>query len=127
MLLHQFECFDPHLRKIVLEHVADRMEVLLEDMYLDGIDDCIWLGYYYLKDGEAEKNEALDHAYTLYAGVFGDASLNLLDAGGAYLVDPRPAIVPSQILSDGIHPTYSGSDVLANMIWTVMEDEDMYR
>ena len=110
-----------------IDYVADRMEVLLEDMYQDGLDDCIWLGYYNLKDGEAEKNEALAHAYTLYPGVFDDASLNLFGAGGAYLIDPRPDIVPGQIISDGIHPTYSGSDVLANQIWVVMEDEDMYR
>lgn len=110
-----------------IDYVADRMEVLLEDMYQDGVDDCIWLGYYHLKDSEAEKNEALDHAYSLYPGVFSDASLNLLGAGGAYLVDPRPDIVPSQIISDGIHPTYSGSEVLANLIWDVMVDEDMYR
>ncbi|BCS96790.1 hypothetical protein DSLASN_24220 [Desulfoluna limicola] len=110
-----------------VDYVADRMEVLLEDMYQDGVDDCIWLGYYYLKDSEAEKNEALDHAYTIYPSVFGDASLNLYGAGGAYLVDPRPNIVPSQIKSDDIHPTYSGSDVLANLIWNVMVAEDTYR
>lgn len=110
-----------------IDYVADRMELLLEDMYQDGVDDCVWLGYYYLKLNEAEKNEALDYAYTLYPGVFGDASLNSGSTGGAYLVDPRPNIVPSQIISDGIHPTYSGSNVLANLIWNVMVSENMYR
>ena len=110
-----------------IDYVADRMEVLLENMYQDGVNDCVWLGYYYLKDGQAEKNEALDHAYILYPGVFADASLNLLGAGGAYYIDARPDIAPVQIKSDGIHPTYSGSDVLANLIWAVMQNEDMYR
>lgn len=115
------ECID------VIDYVADKMEILLEDMYNDGVDDCVWLGYYYLTNDEEEKNEALDYAFTLYPAVFNDASLNLYGAGGAYLVDPRADIVASQVKSDGIHPTASGSEELAGLIWSEMVTQNTYR
>lgn len=111
----------------IIDYVADRMVFLLEDMYTGGVDDCVWLGYYYMTNSEASKNEALDHAYTLYPAIFNDASLNLYGPGGAYLVDPRADIVPSQIKSDGIHPTASGSEELANLIWNEMVARGTYR
>jgi hypothetical protein len=111
----------------VIDYVADKMEVLLDDMYNDGVVDCVWLGYYYLTSSEVEKNEALDFAYTLYPAVFSDTRMNLYGAGGAYLIDPRADIVASQVKSDGIHPTSSGSQELANMIWAKMVAEGMYR
>jgi hypothetical protein len=115
------ECID------VIDYVADSMEILLEDMYNDGVDDCVWLGYYYLTRDEAEKNEALDYAYTLYPAVFSDASLNLYGSGGAYMIDPRGDIEYSQVKSDGIHPTASGSEELAGLIWDEMVAQDTYR
>lgn len=115
------ECID------VIDYVADNMEVLLEDMYNDGVDDCVWLGYYYLTRSEIEKNEALDYAYTLYPAIFSDASLNVYGPGGAYMIDPRNDIVASQVKSDGIHPTASGSEELAGMIWDTMVSQNTYR
>ena len=111
----------------VIDYVADRMEVLFEEMYQDGVADCLWLGYYYLKDGQAEKNEALDYAYTLYDSVIPDASLNLYGPGGLHAIDPRPHIQPQHIKSDDIHPTWSGSEILADLLWDVMIQEDTYR
>lgn len=111
----------------VIDYVADRMEVLFEEMYQDGVADCLWLGYYYLKDGQAEKNEALDYAYTLYDSVIPDASLNLYGPGGLHAIDPRPHIQPQHIKSDDIHPTWSGSEILADLLWDVMVQEDTYR
>ncbi len=111
----------------VIDYVADKMEVVMEDMYNDGVDDCVWLGYFYLTNGEVEKNEALDYAYMLYPAVFNDASLNLYGPGGIYLVDPRSDIDSSQVISDGIHPTASGSEDLAGLIWDVMVAQDTYR
>ena len=111
----------------VIDYVADKMEVLLDDMYNDGVVDCVWLGYYYLTNGEIEKNEALDYAYSIYPAVFDDTRLNLYGTGGAYLIDPRPDIVASQVKSDGIHPTSSGSQELADLIWTEMVAQNMYR
>lgn len=111
----------------VIDYVADKMEVLLDDMYNDGVIDCVWLGYYYMTNGEVEKNEAIDFAYGLYPAVFNDTRLNLYGTGGAYLIDPRGDIVASQVKSDGIHPTASGSQELANMIWAEMVAQNMYR
>ena len=111
----------------VIDYVADKMEILLDDMYNDGVIDCVWLGYYYLTNDEEEKNEALDYAYAIYPAVFGDTRLNLYGTGGAYLIDPRADIVASQVKSDGIHPTASGSQELATMIWDEMVTQDMYR
>jgi hypothetical protein len=110
-----------------IDYVADKMEVLLEDMYNDGVQDCVWLGYYHVKNSEAEKNEAMDYAYSLYPAIFADASLNNYGSGGAYAIDSRDDIVPSQIKSDDIHPTYEGSEILAGLIWGVMVAEDTYR
>jgi len=44
-----------------------------------------------------------------------------------YLIDPRNDIYTSHLKSDGIHPTYTGSVILANLIWDVMVDENVYR
>ncbi len=110
-----------------IDYVADRMEVLLEDMYLDGVDDCVWLGYYYMTGSEAETKEAIDYAYSLYPAIFSDASFNVYGSGGAYLIDSRGDIEPNHIKSDDIHPTYAGSEILANLIWNVMVAEDTYR
>jgi len=111
----------------VIDYVADKMEVLLDDMYNDGVVDCVWLGYYYMTNDEVEKNEAIDYAYGLYPAVFDDTRLNLYGSGGAYMLDPRPDIVASQVKSDGIHPTASGSQELANIIWAEMVAQNMYR
>lgn len=110
-----------------VDYVADRMEVLLERMYVDGVTDCVWLGYYYVKNSEAEKNEAMDYAYTLYPAIVNDASLNLYGSGGLYLLDTRNDIQPVHIKSDDIHPTYAGSEILANKIWNEMVAQDTYR
>jgi hypothetical protein len=111
----------------VIDYVADQMEVILDDMYTDGVDDCVWLGYYHLTLDEVEKNEAVDYAYTLYPAIFADTRMNLYGPGGAYMIDPRSSISASQVKSDGIHPTASGSQVLANMIWGQMVAQNMYR
>ncbi len=117
-----FQCID------LINYVADRMEVVLENMYVDGVDDNIWLGYYNLTGSEAAKNEAIAYCYTsIYPGVFGSASLNVLGPGGAYLIDPRSNIQSSHVKSDGLHPTDPGSSILANLIWDEMVLQDTYR
>lgn len=106
----------------VLNYVADTMEFMLDDMYVAGLDDCIWLGYYHVKGDELEKNEAIDYCYSnLYPGVFGGAAVD------AFLVDPRNDIDPVHIKSDDIHPTYAGSEILANLIWDEMVLQNVYR
>ncbi len=106
----------------VLNYIADKMEVMLEAMYNGSPDDCVWLGYYHIKGDEAEKNEAIDYAYDwLYPDIFASANMS------AVLVDPRANILPSHLKSDNIHPTYAGSQILANLIWDKMVQGGMYR
>jgi hypothetical protein len=104
-----------------IDYVADTMENMLDDMYVSGLDDCVWLGYYNLPRTEAEKNEALAHCYTLYPAIFGSSAMS------AYLIDPRPYISASHVKSDDIHPTYAGSVILANLIWDEMVAQNTYR
>ncbi len=106
----------------VLNYVGDKMEVMLEAMYAKSPNDCVWLGYYHVKGGEIEKNEAIDYTYDwLYPDIFASTNMD------AVLVDPRQEILPSHIKSDDIHPTYDGSYILANLIWDEMVAGNMYR
>jgi hypothetical protein len=128
-----------------LDYIADTMWNMMVDMYYGPADGHVWLGYYHVKGSEAEKNEAIDYAYdVLYPDIFdltpygGSVWSGSVPGYGVYsgttlstfqwaLADPRGAIVPSDIKSDDIHPTYSGSSKLANLIWGVMVQRGMYR
>ncbi len=106
----------------VLNYVGDKMEVMLEAMYVKSPNDCVWLGYYHVKGSEVEKNEAIDYTYDwLYPDIFASTNMD------AVLVDPRTDILPIHIKSDDIHPTYDGSYILANLIWDEMVAGNMYR
>jgi hypothetical protein len=118
---------------------------MIVDMYYGPADDHVWMGYYHVKRSEAEKNEAIDYTYdnlypdlfdlspyggTLVSGVvpgYGEYFGSYLSSFGIFMADPRNYILESDIKSDDIHPTYSGSNKLANLIWGVMVGEDMYR
>jgi len=128
-----------------LDYITDKMANMIGDMYNGPSDDHVWLGYYHVKGGDAEKNEAIDYAYDyLYPDLFdltgsgGSIYSGSVGSYGTYygttlgdfdiaMTDPRGSIVPSDIKSDDIHPTYSGSVKLANLIWGVMVDRNMYR
>ena len=106
----------------VIDYIGDTMENMLDDMYVFGLDDCVWLGYYHVKGSEVEKNDAIDYVYdNAYPAIFGGSYMT------AQLVDPRDGISDYHIKADDIHPTYAGSEILANLIWDVMVDENMYR
>jgi hypothetical protein len=106
----------------VINYIGDKMEVMLQDMYVKSPNDCVWLGYYHVKGSEIEKNEAIDYCYDYaYPGIFGSTNMD------AFLVDPRPNILPIHIKSDDIHPTYDGSVILAGLIWDEMVAQNMYR
>ncbi|HPI93003.1 MAG TPA: SGNH/GDSL hydrolase family protein [Deltaproteobacteria bacterium] len=106
----------------VLDYIGDKMEVMLEAMYNKSPNDCVWLGYYHVKGDEIDKNEAIDYAYDwIYPDIFASTNMD------AVLVDPRDEILPSHIKSDDIHPTYAGSEILANLIWDEMVAGNMYR
>jgi lysophospholipase L1-like esterase len=90
---------------------------LLNDMHADGVTDVIFLGYYYTKNGLFaldDLEEAVD---------YGDGKLAqacAYSAANCSFIDPRSTIRDSDIILDGIHPTTSGSNKLADLIWPVL-------
>lgn len=94
---------------------------LLNQMGRDGVDNIIYLGYYRLKNGligTTRLNQAVD---------YGDARLSLAvqnaTAASNYrvFVDPRAYITSSDITYDGVHPSNSGSQKLASLIWAKLQ------
>jgi len=129
----------------LIDYVADRMVGMIDDMQNGPSDDHVWLGYYNVKAPEAEKNEAIDYVHdVMYPDLFDMSGMGGSNYSGAVpgygtfygstignfniaVLDPRGVIVPNDLKSDGIHPTYSGSNKLGNLIWGTMVDQDMYR
>jgi hypothetical protein len=90
---------------------------LLNDMHADGVDNVIYLGYYYTKNALFfldNLEEAID---------YGDMRLSQAcsySAVNCTFIDPRSTINDSDIIADGIHPATSGSLKIANLIWPVL-------
>jgi len=101
----------------------------IDDLYVDtvnvlnnidanGVDNVIFLGYYYTKDALLwldSLEEAVD---------YGDMRLSqacAYSAANCTFVDPRSSINDSDIIIDGIHPASSGSRKLANLVWPVLQ------
>lgn len=126
----------------VLDYIGDRMWVMINDMYAGPSDGHVWMGYYHVTGDDEEKNEAIDYTYdNIYPGLFnlygkGDPFSGSTDYGTYYgseyngfsiaLGDPRDYIYTSDLKDDGIHPTYSGSEKLAHMIWGIMTQQSYY-
>lgn len=128
----------------LIDYVGDVQWGMIVDMYYGPADDHVWLGYYNVKSPEAEKNEAIDYVHdAVYPDLFdfspyGGTPYSGSASGGTYqgstfngfdlaVLDPRSSIVPNDLKSDGIHPTYSGSSKLGNFIWDVLVARNMYR
>ncbi|MEM1154378.1 MAG: SGNH/GDSL hydrolase family protein [Pseudomonadota bacterium] len=87
---------------------------LLNDMAADGVDDVVYLGYYYTKGFVDNLEEAVDYG----DGALGRACDNATVR--CTFVDPRSTIRDRDIIADGIHPASSGSQKLADLIWPVL-------
>lgn len=129
----------------LIDYVGDRMIGMIYDMYKGPSDDHVWLGYHHVKSPEVEKNEAIDYVHdVVYPDMFDlsvHGGINYNGSVGSYgtfygsslgsfniaVMDPRGSVQNNDLKSDGIHPTYSGSVKLGNLIWGVMVDQDMYR
>ncbi len=89
---------------------------LLNQMDAEGVDNVIWLGYYELPRSNANLYQALQYG-DAYLGYACDVSTT----ANCTFVDPRGQIPASDVESDDIHPTPSGSLKLAQMIWPVLQ------
>jgi len=94
---------------------------LLNQMGTDGVDNIIFLGYYHLKSGlfgTTKLNPAVDYGDTKLALAVQNAT-----AAPNYrvFIDPRPYIVSSDIIYDGVHPSDSGSYKCATLIWAKLQ------
>jgi hypothetical protein len=94
---------------------------LLNQMGRDGVQNIIFLGYYHVKNGvfgSTKLNPAVDYGDTRLAQAVANAT-----AANNYrvFIDPRPNIVNSDIIIDGVHPNDSGSQKLANLIWAKLQ------
>ena len=105
---------------------------LINDVYVDavdtlnemgnaGVDNLIFQGYYHLKNGligSTTLNDAVD---------YGDLKLSQAVANATAInhrvfVDPRGHLnTSSDIVFDGVHPSESGSEKLANLVWAELE------
>ncbi len=92
---------------------------LLESYTQFGVENAIYLGYYYTKFGLLGNLELLKEAVD-----YGDETVKRACENSPIpctFVDPRPVINNRDIVFDGIHPKTSGSKKMADLIWPVME------
>jgi hypothetical protein len=91
---------------------------LLNEMDQDGVDKVIYSGYYDLKFGlvgTTDLNDAVD---------YGQVKLSLACSNSTVdctFVDPQPIMTNDDLISDGVHPTTSGSEKIASLIWAELE------
>ena len=101
--------------KNLVDNVYVDLVELLNQMDEDGVQDVIYLGYYELPRG----NDNLLNAVNYGDERLGSACLN--STVNCTFVDPRGSIPAEFVLSDNIHPTSEGSQVLADLIWPHLE------
>lgn len=91
---------------------------LLNKMDNDGVDNVIYLGYYYTKNGVFlldSMEEAVDYGDMRLSQACRNSAVN------CKFIDPRSTIKDSNIIIDGIHPTKEGSRKLANLVWPALQ------
>lgn len=124
--------FDPNkckTRWYQFGRLSDSCKALIDDLYVEGVDflnevsdagveNGILLGYYYTKNGlfrlESMK-EAVDYGNEILSRACRNSTLDCV------FVDPRGVIAESDIVFDGIHPSDSGSEKIAELIWPKLQ------
>jgi len=100
----------PRCKSLVDDIYVDAVN-LLNDMQQDGVKDVVYLGYYYTTGDLSNLHKAIDYGDSRLA----DACNNTLVS--CQYVDPRSTITANDVLDDNLHPTTSGSQKLADLIW----------
>ena len=114
---YQFGRLSSKCRNFIDDIYVDAVN-LLNRMHADNVENVIYLGYYYTKNGLLlldSMEEAVD---------YGDRRLAQacrFSAANCSFVDPRSTINDSDIIIDGIHPNTRGSRKLADLVWPVLQ------
>jgi hypothetical protein len=98
-----------------LQAALDAADQLFSDMRADGVQNIIYMNYFYIID--ENKKPAFDWMHDQMETI----ALNY----NAIIVDPMPYMKPSLIAFDNIHPTDEGSQMLANLIWDAMVENNI--
>jgi len=101
--------------KTFIDNIYVDVVDFLNLMNTDGVSNVIYLGYYHTTGNKTNLIQAVD---------YGDAKLALActnTAANCTFLDPRADIVAADVKSDGIHPTTSGSQKLADLIWPELQ------
>ena len=106
-----------------INDAVDAAKTLFGQMKTAGVKSVIYYFYPHLPtSGKQYVNTTLDYAYPLVQAACDGAAATSIPC---YFVDTRPAFEghPEYIGPDGIHPTTAGSDVIAGLIWGVMQKQ----
>ncbi|MGD9211049.1 MAG: SGNH/GDSL hydrolase family protein [Desulfobacteraceae bacterium] len=98
-----------------LQKALDAADRLFTDMRSDGVENIIYLNYFYFQ------NDNLQAAFYWMH----DQMELLVQKHDGIVVDPMPYMNPSLITSDKIHPNDEGSRLLAGLIWDAMLENDV--
>jgi hypothetical protein len=104
----------------VINNAVAAATTLFQTMKTAGVEKVIYYFYPHLPTtGKPYVNTTLDYAYPLVEAACASAAIP------CYFVDTRPSFEghTSYIGPDGIHPTTAGSDVIAGLIWGVMQQQ----
>ena len=102
-------------KNLVMEQYVTAVN-LLNEMDADGVSNIVYLGYYVTPRSNANLAQAIGMGddYLSYA-------CNTASTANCKFVDPRGTVDASNVEADDIHPTPTGSLILANQIWPVLK------
>lgn len=122
--------FDPYNCKVDWweRGLSSKCKNLINDVYVEtvntlnymksqGVQNVVYQGYYHVKFGligTTKLNPAVDYGNLKLSQALANSTFPV--ANKVY-IDPRPYINNSDIIIDGIHPSTSGSQKLANLLW----------
>ncbi len=103
-----------------VQNAIDTATTLFQTMKTAGVEKVIYFFYPHLPTtGKPDVNIIMDYAYPLVQTACTNAAIP------CSFIDTRPSFEghPEYIGPDNIHPTTAGSDVIAGLIWGVMQQE----